>query len=52
MPNELKALIIIFIILFITFFILAMCISAGRSDEASEKQYREFLRKEESNAEK
>ena len=46
MPTELKVLIIGFIILSILAFTIAMCTSAKRSDEESEKHYRELLENE------
>ena len=46
MATELKVLIIGFIILFNLFSIFAMCDTAKRSDEESEKHYREFLKNE------
>ena len=47
MPTELKILIILFIIAFILAFTFAMCTSAKKSDEAMEKDYKEFLKKKE-----
>lgn len=49
MPTELKVLIIGFVIFSILAFTIAMCDAAKRSDEESEKQYRELLEKEDKN---
>ena len=46
MPTELKVLIIGFIIFFILAFTFAMCDTAKKSDEVSEKHYRELLENE------